>query len=620
MPPPCDAALEAAVKAEEKKTGEEAPYFGAETQREALELPAWKRIGKAWKNRAPDTCWQAYVSRYPVDGAPPRYEETVKAEVLRGDHDALLKKAAGRCFQSDLHVYKCTSQFVTIVDCRTVQTRLVALGYKEKAETWAAALDVEVAALKERYEGRSFFYDEDGSEHVVDDVGFYGKHPEPVAICVCVAVGNSDEFHRGDEWTAGFDDVETWSVGGVVEEAPPPPALPPVPEPPKPPKAPTTRGGRKRAAARTAMSEGARQTNEKRQKKAAVGAAADKAEAKDDVEPDDGAFRDYVPPHEQIEGDARPTTVNDDALRATIGDASLLDDATVQTPLQRKLAPMQMKRPPKDAPVVLPGEVLPRIGEVGWTIEGDRDLTKLTRAVEIITGEIEDACGGSGRRGDPKNHAADVYLDGKHVKVKNNRNGAGCLHVVGPNDGTSSDKSRAFLSYVKRLAAKAHGEDKAALEFFAAQCERWLFTRTLLVELATYPAGRAGDSHRDLEEPDLKTQHDYRHRGGEAKGFHFAGPVKLRLALSVVGKRSMSFRDARGWVATIDRSPGRGVCFVDGAHTRSRGVVEHRNDAGDAPGATLILTFRADASSAFDHMTPAARLFAHAGIALFAAH
>ena len=365
------------------------------------------------------------------------------------------------------------------------------------------------------------------------------------------------------------------------------------------------------------MSEGARQTNEKRQKKAAVGAAADKAEAKDDVEPDDGAFRDYVPPHEQIEGDARPKTVNDDALRATIGDASLLDDATVQTPLQRKLAPMQMKRPPKDAPVVLPGEVLPRIGEVGWTIEGDRDLTKLTRAVEIITGEIEDACGGSGRRGDPKNHAADVYLDGKHVKVKNNRNGAGCLHVVGPNDGTSSDKSRAFLSYVKRLAAKAHGEDKAALEFFAAQCERWLFARTLLVELATYPAGNQGNEHRDDEEPDLKNQHDHQDRGGEAKGYPKAGPVRLRLALSLLGKRSMSFRDARGWVATIDRSPGRGVCFVDGAHTGSRGVVEHCNDAGDAPGATLIVTLRRHRTSAFAHMSEAQRLFAHTGIALF---
>ena len=82
----------------------------------------------------------------------------------------------------------------------------------------------------------------------------------------------------------------------------------------------------------------------------------------------------------------------------------------------------------------------------------------------------------------------------------------------------------------------------------------------------------------------------------------------------------MSFFDARGCVATIDRSPGRGVCFVDGAHTRSRGVVDHRNDAGDEPGATLILTFRADASHAFDYLSPAERLFAHAGIALLAAH
>jgi hypothetical protein len=71
---------------------------------------------------------------------------------------------------------------------------------------------------------------------------------------------------------------------------------------------------------------------------------------------------------------------------------------------------------------------------------------------------------------------------------------------------------------------------------------------------------------------------------------------------------------------TIPRAGGRGVLFVDGAHTHSRGIVKHRNDAGDAPGATLILTFRADASSAFDDMTPAERLFAHAGIALFAAH
>ena len=64
MPLSCDAALEAAVKAEEKKTGEKAPYFGAESRDEALELDVWKRIGKAWKNRAPMTCWKVYTAHH----------------------------------------------------------------------------------------------------------------------------------------------------------------------------------------------------------------------------------------------------------------------------------------------------------------------------------------------------------------------------------------------------------------------------------------------------------------------------------------------------------------------------------------------------------------------------
>ena len=70
MPPPFDAALAAAVKEQEEKTKEKAPYFGASTRDEALELAAWKEIGKAWNNRAPHTCWKAFVARYPlVDGA-----------------------------------------------------------------------------------------------------------------------------------------------------------------------------------------------------------------------------------------------------------------------------------------------------------------------------------------------------------------------------------------------------------------------------------------------------------------------------------------------------------------------------------------------------------------------
>ena len=72
-----------------------------------------------------------------------------------------------------------------------------------------------------------------------------------------------------------------------------------------------------------------------------------------------------------------------------------------------------------------------------------------------------------------------------------------------------------------------------------------------------------------------------------------------------------------GHLVTLPRVTGTGVVFVAGAHTRQRGIVKHQNDAGAAPGATLIVTLRADVSNAFEHMTPVERLFAHAGIALF---
>ena len=622
--PVCDAALEAAVKKQEEETKKKAPYFGAASRDEALELDAWKRIGEEWHDRVPITCWQAYTKRYPVAGASQvRYDATVKAAVRSGALDAELKRAAAVCLDAGRDPYTYSYQYLDGAPREEVRRRLVELDYKREKDVWLADLQAEREAMRKQLVDRTITYDVDLSTHRVVDVDFLeGQGTELMAFCV--PDKTSAEFDDCEEWPCSAKHALIWAAGGVVDEPEEmsedeeePPA---VPDPPKPPPPPRTRDGKRAAAASAARAQGAKKTCAINSKRARRDKAADAAAARDDVEPDDGEFRDYVPPLEQIEGDKRPTTVNDEALRATIGDVPLLACERVQTPLQRRLEPLEMMCPPKNAPPVRSARVLERIGEVGWKIEDDPDLTLTCRAVEIITDEIEDACGGSGRRGDAINDAADVYLDGRRVKVKNNRNGAACLHVAGPNDGTSSDTSRDFLSYVKRLAADAEGDDKAALEFFAAQCERWLFTRTLLVEFATYPAGRAGRPHRDDEEPDLTNQHDHRDRGGKAKGYPKAGPVKLRLALSVRGRRSMSFRDKRGWVATIDRSPGRGVCFVDGAHTYLRGVVEHCNDAGDAPGATLILTFRADASSAFGDMTPAERLFAHAGIALFAAH
>ena len=101
------------------------------------------------------------------------------------------------------------------------------------------------------------------------------------------------------------------------------------------------------------------------------------------------------------------------------------------------------------------------------------------------------------------------------------------------------------------------------------------------------------------------------------KGALKCGSVSLRLAHTVIGDRPMSFHDKDGHLVTIQRGPGRGVLFVDGAHTRERGIVQHRNDAGAEAGATLIVTFRRHVSSAFADLSEAERLFVQTGIALF---
>ena len=78
-------------------------------------------------------------------------------------------------------------------------------------------------------------------------------------------------------------------------------------------------------------------------------------------------------------------------------------------------------------------------------------------------------------------------------------------------------------------------------------------------------------------------------------------PQVLRTALQALPARAESIRGG----------------FVDGAHTRERGIVMHRNDAGAEAGATLIVTFRRHVSSAFANLSEAERLFVQTGIALF---
>ena len=143
--PPFDTALAAAVKAQEKKTSEKAPYFGAESQKDALKLDAWKDIGKAWK-RAPKTCWDAYAERYSAAGASQvRYDATVKAAVRSGERDEELKRAAAVCHDAERDIYNYAYQYMASeVDGETVRARLKALDFTAQKEVWLAELHDEL--------------------------------------------------------------------------------------------------------------------------------------------------------------------------------------------------------------------------------------------------------------------------------------------------------------------------------------------------------------------------------------------------------------------------------------------------------------------------------------------
>ena len=194
------------------------------------------------------------------------------------------------------------------------------------------------------------------------------------------------------------------------------------------------------------------------------------------------------------------------------------------------------------------------------------------------------------------------------------------MFLTGYNDGTTSTTSLAVHEFLalEEATAPAGSGLKAALGWFVGFVERLHAARTLHAELAFYAAGLPGNSHRDGETARIKNQFDHQALGGGPKGMIKAGPIELRLAWTIAGGRSMSFRGAGGGVvATIARGPGRGVAFAHGAHTAERGSVEHQNNAGPAPGVTMILTQRAAPTKAFKSLSPAERLFAHAGLAVY---
>ncbi len=260
--------------------------------------------------------------------------------------------------------------------------------------------------------------------------------------------------------------------------------------------------------------------------------------------------------------------------------------------------------------------MLQRIAGVGVKIEDDLDGSKMRVIAEFYQRKIRDAVGATRVRFRGTDKATVQIAPGVPANLR--RVGGEGLWLMGANDGTLSDQGRAMLFYVKNEAdAAPPGELKDALIWWTGCLERWGAARCVLAEFAFYLPGIEGNIHDDKETPDLKNEHCHLHRGGLPKGAIKAGSVSLRLAHTVIGRRAMSFHDIDGHLVTIPRGPGRGVLFVDGAHTMERGIVKHRNDAGAEAGATLIVTFRRHVSSAFADLSEAERLFVQTGIALF---
>ena len=152
-----DTELEKIIKDKEDETGLEAPLFGADTLTEARDGEIWDAIGKAWRDRAGTTAYLAYRKRFPnKDNAfAARYDGKMKAAVLRGAHDALLKRAAARCHMAGLDIWKCAHKYVAIdVDGITIYQRLKELDATRHKKTWRADLRAEMDALKEEFVGK----------------------------------------------------------------------------------------------------------------------------------------------------------------------------------------------------------------------------------------------------------------------------------------------------------------------------------------------------------------------------------------------------------------------------------------------------------------------------------
>ena len=476
------------------------------------------------------TAFRAYRKRFPnKDNAfVARYDDSTKEAVLRGDHDALLKRAMARCHMKGLDIWTYGYKFVALdVSARTINTRLKELDATRHKKTWRAELRAEMDALEEEFGGERFL-DDEGVENVVVEIGFREGEdedvhdPDPCLLCRFSTDSDNVELEP-----LAPDDVRDWIAG----RSPPEPVvemeaekvLPPVPEPPKPPPgAADARAQLDAAAKKRQRCDNPAKACAANTKRGRCGKKADAAERPNDVERDDESWARWAPFIDVAEGDARASAVCRDALRAAIGGGALLDLAKVKTLLPRRLKPFTPQNPPRGGVPSERPRQLSRIGLARFAVVGDPDRTKMKLVVDYLR-ELVNGLTFVGNFGDGDGARAWIAPG-----VMAGRRRANCTTICFGHcsDGALSPHKKAVLAFLAGAADEASGELEAALLWFIDFIKNCFATRTVDLELVLYGPGQEGNVHDDKEEP-TKSRN----------GVVVAGTVELRAACSVDGDR-----------------------------------------------------------------------------------
>ena len=317
--PVYDTDLARIIKDKEAETRKKAPLFGATTVREARDGAIWAAIGKAWRGLAGTTAFRAYRKRFPnKDNAfVARYDDSTKEAVLRGDHDALLKRAMARCHMKGLDIWTYGYKFVALdVSARTINTRLKELDATRHKKTWRAELRARWTAEEEF--GGERFLDDEGVENVSSRSASARARtrtcttPTPACCAASPRTATTSSWSRSRPTTSatgspgarrrtrrGDGGGEGAAARAGAAETPPEPR--------------TRAAGRRREEAPEM-----RQPGQGLRRTPSAGAAARgrRAERPNDVERDDESWARWAPFIDVAEGDARASAVCRDALRA----------------------------------------------------------------------------------------------------------------------------------------------------------------------------------------------------------------------------------------------------------------------------------------------------------------